>query len=458
MSSFYIYIDAPSANLTCCICRNTFTEPTTIRSCSHTFCRDCILNALDHTSQCPIDRSPVTQTDLVPADPIIRSIVDELLVECLHRPSGCTHTCQRQHLANHLRESCLYSDVPCPEGKCDKSLTRKEAKVHSHLSEGYTFGQQEDFALEKTSLPLDDAISTKATQCSFCSVHIDKNGRDQHQNECGERPFPCPHASLGCPFTATTYALENEHIPTCIYETLKGFFLLNNVRMTSLAEENMLLRSRIQNMEGTIRTMKSEMAIVKGTLGPWCRPATNPSPPSQASPTTSLGPQAVAHPHAEPPATDVYSELASYFPEYMASSDQLRSNHRASGSLNQIHELPNLLARMTTQTHIAPLNLTTSLEGSLAGLRESLVTVAASVDSMGRRNEIALSNEVMRLGEEIMSLRANVHGLRMQVHAIMMDRNAQVTRGVEGSDIKWPAMQIPLLPRPQGNPPSVTKL
>lgn len=70
---------------------------------------------------------------------------------------------------------------------------------------------------------------------------------------------------------------------------------------------------------------------------------------------------------------------------------------------------------MTTQTHIAPLNLTTSLEGSLAGLRESLVTVAASVDSMGRRNEIALSNEVMRLGEEIMSLRANVHGLRMQV-------------------------------------------
>src|SRR5688500_1315655 len=59
-------------------------------------------------------------------------LVDELLVECIHHSAGCMHTCQRQHLANHLEEACLYSEVPCPEGICDKRFRRGEADVHTH--------------------------------------------------------------------------------------------------------------------------------------------------------------------------------------------------------------------------------------------------------------------------------------------------------------------------------------
>jgi hypothetical protein len=55
------------------------------------------------------------------------------------------------------------------------------------------------------------------------------------------------------------------------------------------------------------------------------------------------------------------------------------------------------------------------LEGSLAGLRESIVTLTGSVDSLARQHDIALTNETMKLNEELLSLRANVHGLRMQV-------------------------------------------
>jgi hypothetical protein len=71
--------------------------------------------------------------------------------------------------------------------------------------------------------------------------------------------------------------------------------------------------------------------------------------------------------------------------------------------------------RPGSQHTVAPLNLSTTLEGSLAGVRESVVALGATVDSLGRRNDIALTTEALRLNEEIMSLRANVHGLRMQV-------------------------------------------
>lgn len=64
---------------------------------------------------------------------------------------------------------------------------------------------------------------------------------------------------------------------------------------------------------------------------------------------------------------------------------------------------------------VAPLNLSGTLEGSLSGLRESIVTVSAAVDSLGRQHEVAVTTEAMRMNEEVRSLRAVVQGLRMQV-------------------------------------------
>jgi len=64
---------------------------------------------------------------------------------------------------------------------------------------------------------------------------------------------------------------------------------------------------------------------------------------------------------------------------------------------------------------VAPLNLSTTVEGSLVGLRESLVTLSAALESQGRRQEMALTTEGLRFSEEVGSLKAIVQGLRMQV-------------------------------------------
>jgi len=49
------------------------------------------------------------------------------------------------------------------------------------------------------------------------------------------------------------------------------------------------------------------------------------------------------------------------------------------------------------------------------GLRESLVTLSAALESQGRRLELALTTEGLRFSEEAGSLKAVVQGLRMQV-------------------------------------------
>ncbi|KAG8797927.1 hypothetical protein FRC17_007604 [Serendipita sp. 399] len=74
-----------------------------------------------------------------------------------------------------------------------------------------------------------------------------------------------------------------------------------------------------------------------------------------------------------------------------------------------------------TQPHspIPPVNVETTLEGSLWSLRQSVVTLSTEFESLSRRQDMHYTTELLRLHEEVASLRATVHGLRMQVHTFM---------------------------------------
>ena len=187
----------------------------------------------------------------------------------------------------------------------------------------------------------------------------------------------CPHAAFGCPYTGPVAA----HLPACPYEALKGFLTLHAAKTGLLAEQNVVLRHRVDTLEHTVTTLRREMGAAKTALGPWFRAA-------------SLPPGVARTPAAISPPTVSGDALAAYFP----------AEERRTG--------------------VAALEVGPSLEGTLAGLRESVVGLAAGVESVGRRADIALTNETLRLGEEIMSVRTQMHGLRMQVHGLMMERNA----------------------------------
>ena len=54
--------------------RMPFVEPTTSRTCAHSFCYDCIGPALQASPHCPIDRSPLSPQDMSPSNPIVRHV------------------------------------------------------------------------------------------------------------------------------------------------------------------------------------------------------------------------------------------------------------------------------------------------------------------------------------------------------------------------------------------------
>jgi len=163
---------------------------------------------------------------------------------------------------------------------------------------------------------------------------------------------------VGCPYKGSLKPAE--HLETCPYESLKEFIAANTGRVTLLTEQNVMLRHRVDVLEGTVQTLRREMNVAKNVLGPWFREV-----PLEGD------------------------ALGAYFPG--------------------------------TGTGV---DVEGTLDGTLSGLRESVAGLAAGVDAVGRRSEMALANETLRLGEEMMSVRAQMHGLRMQVHGMMMDRNA----------------------------------
>ncbi|KAF8160766.1 hypothetical protein B0H34DRAFT_351180 [Crassisporium funariophilum] len=343
--SLYNYVGTPNTNLVCCICRAPFTDPTTTLTCSHTFCSACILRALSHSPLCPVDRSPLSLADLGPASPIVRSMVDELEVECPHRGEGCGYTGERQVM---------------PVQEEEEEVEEVKEEIHT-----------------------------------------------------------CPHASVGCPYEGSLTPAA--HLASCPYESLKGFFAINNAKVSLLTEQNMILRHRVDSLESTVHTLRREMGATRHVLGPWFRAAYQ-GGVGYGGVTSSELPVGLQPASASSSGEGEMDAFAPYFPP--EESVAMARRHRAA-SIDAGYG--------RTVGVVAPLDLGTSLEGTLSGLRESMVGLAAGVDSVGRRSEIGLTNETLRLGEEMMSVRAQMHGLRMQVHGMMMDRNAGL-RGGMGMD------------------------
>ena len=170
--------------------------------------------------------------------------------------------------------------------------------------------------------------------------------------------------------------------------------------------------------------------------------------------TSSVWPVGMQHYTAGPSQSTGEDPLAPYFPPAESMVQRLGPDHRSASST--VGDTSDSRTRMMSA--VAPLDLSTTLEGTLVGLRESIMGLAVGIDSVGRRSEIGLTNETLRLGEEMMSVRAQMHGLRMQMHGMMMDRNAAM-RSEKGQYFQPPVLPPPPLPnRNFGVPPSITKL
>ena len=209
-----------------------------------------------------------------------------------------------------------------------------------------------------------------------------------------------------------------------------------------------------------MRTLRKEMNAVRNALGPWFSSSYQVGGGRGLDVgvglTSSVWPLGMQHNPAGPsqPTSAGEDPLAPYFPPAESMVQRPAIDHRLPS--NTVGDTSD--SRTGMMGVVAPLDLDTTLEGTLVGLRESMKGLAVGIDSVGRRSEIGLTNETLRLGEEMMSVRAQMHGLRMQMHGMMMDRNVAL-RSEEGQYLQPPVLPPPPLPnRIIGVPPSITKL
>ncbi|KAN0090785.1 hypothetical protein V8E55_004351 [Tylopilus felleus] len=446
----------------------------------HTFCHDCVVEAVRHSPHCPIDRSPLAMDDLAPANPIVKHLVDELIVECPLRSAGCPHTCQRQLLESHVKDACQYATVPCSEEGCHQMILRKDCGKHADVCV-HRATECDGCGISVKYSDLTDhysECSSKTATCSFCATEILRSELQDHVTTCSEVVLSCPHAENGCPWAGPRRELSGLHISSCSYESIKGFFAVHGARVSTLSTENTALKQRVQALEGVVHLVQRELQSFKTILGPWYHSEVQSTSrgdvrhvhvPEDSNLQGFAGPshsRTVSQRTQGPTSPDPFDNLdaehdtaTSFFlpPEALLDS-RIHAHSRTSSSLLDIQSHPG--QRSLPLAPVAPLNLSTSLEGSLVGLRDSITAVAASVDSLARRNDIALTNENMRLNEELGSLKYAVHGIRLQLHRLMMDRNAQVTgRLGETSSARTVPVPIPVpVPptQPVFHPPIMT--
>ena len=389
--------------------------------------------------------------------------MDELVVKCPQGSEGCTHTCQRQLLASHLKESCQYVHVSCSEDSCDQLVLKKDVGKHAHdcasrLTECEGCGSKvkpTDAEVRVHCCTLDEPIyaehhviqahqsdcPAKTVICSFCSDAFSRSDLATHNSTCSDIVIPCTHVDNGCPWTGPRHMLSDSHISSCPYESIKGFFATNSSRMSTLTDENKILKCKVEALEGTIQTMRREIQSVQSALGPWYRPEGSypPLPRQTSSPESALQPRGRPTSLESPlTTTGAYARLGSPYASTSTTPDALAPYFPPEANEN----LPWLERRLNhtslyggtsstdmngrpyndsmSHTPVAPINLSTTLEGSLVGLRESIVTLSASVDSVARRHDIELRNETLRSNEEISRLNYTMHGLRMQVRRLIL--------------------------------------
>ncbi|KAF9232747.1 hypothetical protein BU15DRAFT_67207 [Melanogaster broomeanus] len=385
-------------------------------------------------------------------------------------PAVLTHTCQRQLLESHVKDTCQYVTVPRPEEGCDQSILRRDR------------GNRVDICVHRS------------TQCDGCSVPVKHAALNDHNLECSSKTshdhttacpevtVSCIHADNGCSWTGPRRELSELHIPSCSYQSINGFFAISSTRMSTHSAENTI-----------VHVMQREIQSLKTILGPWYRCGASPGGPRVqddstfqgfSGPSTSRTVSRCAQALFASDSFDTilpsshttdaeHDTLAAYFP--LPSSDAVYEPHHH----NRMHAHRASLGRTDMPAHpvqrsllltaaVAPLNLSTSLEGFLVGLRESIAAVSASVDSLSRRDDIALTNESMRIKVRFWSGRCcSVRGadnffIRFfavsfpwpcgtvsvssrlltwnsivnspeQLHRLMMDRTAQVTGRLGGT-------------------------
>lgn len=122
--------------LKCPICCFVLQDAVQAPNCEHTFCQHCITQWLSHQASCPVDRQPLSRSDLKPAPRVLRNFLAKLDIRCDFASGGCVAVVKLELLQSHM-DTCDFNpnkSVMCEKG-CGLEMRRDQVDNHNCLSD-----------------------------------------------------------------------------------------------------------------------------------------------------------------------------------------------------------------------------------------------------------------------------------------------------------------------------------
>ncbi|KAF9114333.1 hypothetical protein BGX27_011153 [Mortierella sp. AM989] len=401
------YVEPTQSSLQCSVCCEYFIEPVSA-PCGHTFCRACIVQALEVNSGCPLCRTTIDPTALYEVIALSR-ICDELMVYCPHKTLGCNHTCQRFQIGQHLKDECVYIGTLCRVEECRKKLLKKDLSEHM------------------------ESCPYKRVDCLMCNTKVLKSELS-HIKECPRQIIPCSLSEFGCPWKGPRFDLEAIHIPQCPYEAIRGFLEISKSKMEALEQENRHLKGIFHDLKPQVQQLRDQVGQMAESLELIL----------QQEQQQAAGGNGGANPFGNSVGMFGYMDMnyQQYNPgHHLAQPPMLGRNdsfEMTGGMDERIAE--NEMRVMHRNSSIGAESMTSnSNNGGLVNaastadthellisenerIRSEIETLTANLASLELKQNMAIMTESMRMQEEVQSLRAVCHGLRMQMHYLLLEQ------------------------------------
>ncbi|XP_029413617.1 RING finger protein 151 isoform X3 [Nannospalax galili] len=122
-----LFANPPDCNFLCSVCHGVLKRPVRL-SCSHIFCKKCILHWLTRQNTCPCCRKEVKRRKMVHVNKL-RKTIGHLHVKCKNAVAGCLVTCPLAYRKEH-QDSCPFELTDCPNEGCTAQVLRGVLAEH----------------------------------------------------------------------------------------------------------------------------------------------------------------------------------------------------------------------------------------------------------------------------------------------------------------------------------------
>ncbi|XP_050739933.1 TNF receptor-associated factor 6-like [Eriocheir sinensis] len=193
----YEFVPTLEQKYECPICLLALRAPLQT-SCGHRFCKDCIHNTLSLSEshrRCPIDNTPLGESDLFPDCCAEREVL-QLKVRCPNSSLGCTQIVDLMYIEHHT-QACSYQPVLCPN-ECSAMVLQRE--LEQHLSSQCLLRQKlcalcnEPYTCSQEQLHL-ATCGQVLVGCELCGSEVVRGELPAHMSD------SCPKGVVSCPFT-----------------------------------------------------------------------------------------------------------------------------------------------------------------------------------------------------------------------------------------------------------------